>query len=177
MRINKVITWWEKLRYTNKFSQPILQGNVWRSVWRICIWIFFGCKGYMQGKNWFYTVLIDPDSRATKIANLESSLKICFIEFLKKKPAVLLCPKDFCQLPVTRLIKIYDSIKGWCRGREWGWDGTQCHTDSQPIGVYDLKTTSMLCLYSSFFFRKRSTKSVDPLMPFGWIYCMDCNIK
>ena len=58
------------------------------------------------------TVLIDPDSRATKIANLESSLKICFIEFLKKKPAVLLCPKDFCQLPVTRLIKIYDSIKG-----------------------------------------------------------------
>ena len=71
-----------------------------------------------NGKNWIYTLLIDPKEfinrgwRGTKIANLESSLKICFIEFLRKTPAVLQCPKDFCQLPVTRLIKIYDSIKG-----------------------------------------------------------------
>ena len=65
----------------------------------------FGALRDKAGKTWFYTLLIDPkevinpNSRATKIANLESSLKICFIEFLKKKPAVLLCPKDFCQLP------------------------------------------------------------------------------
>ena len=77
---------------------------------------FCGVRG--NGKNWFYTLLIDPKEfinpgwRGTKIANLESSLKICFIEFLKEKPVVLQCPKDFCQLPVTRLIKICESIKG-----------------------------------------------------------------
>ena len=32
------------LRSLNKFSQLIFQGNVWRSVWRICMWIL-GLKG------------------------------------------------------------------------------------------------------------------------------------
>ena len=30
-----------------KFSLPILKGNVWRSVWRICMWIL-GLKGLIQ---------------------------------------------------------------------------------------------------------------------------------
>ena len=30
-----------------KFSQLILQGNVWRSVWRICMWIL-GLKGLSE---------------------------------------------------------------------------------------------------------------------------------
>ena len=30
-----------------KFSQLILKGNIWRSVWRICMWIL-GLKGLMQ---------------------------------------------------------------------------------------------------------------------------------
>ena len=32
-----------------KFSQVILKGNVWRSVWRICMWIL-GLKG-LSGTN------------------------------------------------------------------------------------------------------------------------------
>ena len=33
-----------------KFSQLILKGNVWRSVWRICMWIL-GLKGLMLTKD------------------------------------------------------------------------------------------------------------------------------
>ena len=47
MRINKMITQREMLWSLNKFFQLILYGNVWRSVWRICMWIlgFKGLKG------------------------------------------------------------------------------------------------------------------------------------
>ena len=44
MRINKMIII-EKIPWSFiKFSQLILKGNVWRSVWRICMWIL-GFKG------------------------------------------------------------------------------------------------------------------------------------
>ena len=44
MRINKMITK-EKMPWSFiKFSQLILKGDVWRSVWRICMWIL-GLKG------------------------------------------------------------------------------------------------------------------------------------
>ena len=44
MRINKMITI-EKIPWPFiKFSQLILKGDVWRSVWRICMWIL-GLKG------------------------------------------------------------------------------------------------------------------------------------
>ena len=44
MRINKMITI-EKIPWSFiKFSQLILKGDVWRSVWRICMWIL-GLKG------------------------------------------------------------------------------------------------------------------------------------
>ena len=44
MRINKMINK-EKMPWSLiKFSQLILKGNVWRSVWRICMWIL-GLKG------------------------------------------------------------------------------------------------------------------------------------
>ena len=44
MRINKMIII-EKIPWSFiKFSQLILKGNVWRSVWRICMWIL-GLKG------------------------------------------------------------------------------------------------------------------------------------
>ena len=44
MRINQMITK-EKMPWSFiKFSQLILKGNVWRSVWRICMWIL-GLKG------------------------------------------------------------------------------------------------------------------------------------
>ena len=33
--------------YFIKFSQLILKGNVWRSVWRICMWIL-GLKGVIK---------------------------------------------------------------------------------------------------------------------------------
>ena len=43
MRINKMII--EKISWSFiKFSQIILKGDVWRSVWRICLWIL-GLKG------------------------------------------------------------------------------------------------------------------------------------
>ena len=44
MRINKMITKEKMPRSFIKFSQVILKGNVWRSVWRICTWIL-GLKG------------------------------------------------------------------------------------------------------------------------------------
>ena len=53
MRINKIITsgkihvLWSFI----KFSQRILEGSVWRSVWRICIWILESKK--LRQSNWF----------------------------------------------------------------------------------------------------------------------------
>ena len=44
MRINKMITQEKMPLSIIKFSRLILQGNVWRSVWRICLWIL-GLKG------------------------------------------------------------------------------------------------------------------------------------
>ena len=39
MRINKMITKEKMLWSFIKFSQLIVKGDVWRSVWRICMWI------------------------------------------------------------------------------------------------------------------------------------------
>ena len=36
-----------------EFSQLILKGNVWRSVWRICMWIL-GLKGLTINKSWVH---------------------------------------------------------------------------------------------------------------------------
>ena len=44
MRINKMITIEKMLCSFIKFSQLIVKGGVWRSVWRICMWIL-GPKG------------------------------------------------------------------------------------------------------------------------------------
>ena len=44
MRINKMITLGKMPWSFIKFSQLIHEGNVWRSVWRICMWIL-GFKG------------------------------------------------------------------------------------------------------------------------------------
>ena len=44
MRINEIITEEKMPRLFIKVSQLILKGNVWRSVWRICMWIM-GLKG------------------------------------------------------------------------------------------------------------------------------------
>ena len=44
MSINKMIT--KRKTFDLLLSQQILQGNVWRSVWRICMWIL-GLKGLM----------------------------------------------------------------------------------------------------------------------------------
>ena len=44
MRVNKMITKEKMLWSFIKFSQHILHENVWRSVWRICMWIL-GLKG------------------------------------------------------------------------------------------------------------------------------------
>ena len=49
MRINKMIIL-EKIPWPFiKFSQLILKGNVWRSVWRICVWIL-GLKGLIMNQ-------------------------------------------------------------------------------------------------------------------------------
>ena len=44
MRIAKMITKEKKPWSFIKFSEQILKGNVWRSAWRICMWIL-GLKG------------------------------------------------------------------------------------------------------------------------------------
>ena len=44
MRINKMINKEKMPRSFIKFFQLILKGNVWRSVWRICMWIL-GLEG------------------------------------------------------------------------------------------------------------------------------------
>ena len=44
MRIYEMITKEKMLWSAIKFSQLILKGNVWRSVWRICMWIL-GLEG------------------------------------------------------------------------------------------------------------------------------------
>ena len=57
MRTNKMITKEKKLLWSFiKFSQLILKGNVWRSVWRICTWIL-GLKGLRWWViNWLYMI-------------------------------------------------------------------------------------------------------------------------
>ena len=49
MRINKMINKEKMPRSFIKFSQLILKGNVWRSVWRICLCIL-GLNGLKQCK-------------------------------------------------------------------------------------------------------------------------------
>ena len=44
MRINKMVTQEKRPWSYIKFSQLILKGNVWRSVWRICM-LILGLKG------------------------------------------------------------------------------------------------------------------------------------
>ena len=44
MRITKLITKRENALILNQILSTILKGNVWRSVWRICMWIL-GLKG------------------------------------------------------------------------------------------------------------------------------------
>ena len=68
MRINKMIVI-EKISWSFiKFSQLILKGDVWRSVWRICMWIF-GLKGlrpwvlvWLQGSNLNSSSTVKPSS-------------------------------------------------------------------------------------------------------------------
>ena len=52
MRINKMITIEKMLWSFIKFSQLIVKGDVWRSVWRICMWIL-GLKGLIRKKSPF----------------------------------------------------------------------------------------------------------------------------
>ena len=47
MKIYEMITKEQMLWSAIKFSQLILKGNVWRSVWRICMWIL-GLKVYKK---------------------------------------------------------------------------------------------------------------------------------
>ena len=68
MRINKMIVI-EKISWSFiKFSQLILKGDVWRSVWRICMWIL-GLKGlrpwvlvWVQGSNLNSSSTVKPSS-------------------------------------------------------------------------------------------------------------------
>ena len=63
MRINKMITIEKIARSFIKFSQLIPKGDVWRSVWRMCMWIL-GLKGlsekYIGGADKFLS-FHDPD--------------------------------------------------------------------------------------------------------------------
>ena len=49
MRSNKMITKEEMPCLFIKFSQHILKGNAWISVWRICMWIL-GLEGLRNGQ-------------------------------------------------------------------------------------------------------------------------------
>ena len=79
MRINKIITsgkihvLWSSI----KFSQLILEGSVWRSVWRICIWILESKK--LRQSNWFnghtvYTVYSKNRNTVTWLSGWDASL-------------------------------------------------------------------------------------------------------
>ena len=50
MRISKMITKEKMPGSFIKLSQLILKGNVWRSVWGICLWIL-GLEGLMRTLN------------------------------------------------------------------------------------------------------------------------------
>ena len=49
MRVNTMITKEKMLWSVIKLSQLILKGNVWRAVWRICMWIL-GLEGFLKLK-------------------------------------------------------------------------------------------------------------------------------
>ena len=82
MRINKMIII-EKIPWPFiKFSQLILKGDVWRSVWRICMWIL-GLKGLIQEvkktkRNRLYKILgFNPASTSTSVSYQD--IVICFL--------------------------------------------------------------------------------------------------
>ena len=54
------------LRSLKKFSELIFQGNVWRSVWRICMWIL-GLKGSSLVWSETRKVLRDPAKLCTQM--------------------------------------------------------------------------------------------------------------
>ena len=49
-RIKKIITIQKSCWLLNKFSYSSALGNVWRTVWRICI-LMLGCQGLRKEKN------------------------------------------------------------------------------------------------------------------------------
>ena len=60
MRINKMIII-EKIPWSFiKFSQLILKGDVWRSVWRICMWIL-GLKGLTSYNDYPFCIKLIAD--------------------------------------------------------------------------------------------------------------------
>ena len=63
MRINKMITKEKMPRSFIKVSQLILKGNVWRSVWRICMRLL-GLKGLIE--DFVYTLCHIPVVRVQK---------------------------------------------------------------------------------------------------------------
>ena len=101
MRINKTISWGEKFWSANKISQPILQGSVWRSVWRICIRIlglkrlkecFCTCLGSKQLGRWLqvrplalgYAVLMIPNEDETAVhgCHCQGDIDVCMWKVL-----------------------------------------------------------------------------------------------
>ena len=89
MRIAKMITK-EKMPWSFiKFFQQFLTGNVWRSVWRICIWIL-GVKGLSLNNN------IKKFSRLISIhylkgmTSLENFLIMVIILFTFSNPTLLI---------------------------------------------------------------------------------------
>ena len=50
MRITKLIAKWDNALILNQIHSTILKRNVWRSVWRICMWIL-GLNGLIKGQD------------------------------------------------------------------------------------------------------------------------------
>ena len=130
MRINKMIII-EKIPWSfTKFSQLILKGNVWRSVWRICMWIL-GLKGlitayyaiYLLGinsadKNIFLWIVAQAiKNRGTfsvswKMFNHAANIKISEISVVLRRPCKIESISVIIKPAIFRVI-LGKRYKGW----------------------------------------------------------------
>ena len=120
-----MITKEKMLWSTIKFSQFILKGNVWRSGWRICMWIL-GLKGLTRRVHFVKSTpimesFIVLDKRNFKKIQLEvfDSILICFnILFFRRKMWAVWTPLLFfwclvTDMDVSQLISRWDIYGIW----------------------------------------------------------------
>ena len=163
MRIYEMITKEKMLWSAIKFSQLILKGNVWRSVWRICMWImglkglrvvrqhsfpeppipvisnsfFFGGDGELEGSD--YRHLVELHNMKWKVRENSEAFSEIWGNIL-----VLICCKLYIDL-IKFLLSI--SVQNYAAKRDLG------NLEMTPLNLFSLR----VALISTYRYMQEKT--------------------